>query len=265
MQELLRPISGPDRQEMIVDLINRQQRATIAELCEEFAVSEATMRRDLDTLDEQGLVRRIHGGAIQVRKTPPEKPILHRSSEEVYEKCSIGQAAAQLVNDGETIFLGSGSTVLELARNLRSFEALTVLTNSLPVINELAEVSGITLVVLGGMFRPSELSFIGHLTEQALADIRADKVFIGTRAIDIEEGMTNAFIPETMTDRAILKIGREVIVLADHTKCGRVSTVRLAPLSSFQTLITSQKTPQIFVDAIQKAGLRVIQAKNFQP
>jgi len=260
MQETTRPISGLDRQGLIVDLIHRQQRATIAELCEVFGVSEATIRRDLETLDGQGLVRRIHGGAIQIRKPPPEKPILYRSSEDLDEKRSIGRAAAQLVNDGETIFLGSGSTVLELARNLRVCKSLTVLTNSLPIINELADAPGITMVTLGGIFRSSELSFIGHITEQALADIRADRVFIGIRAIDIEEGMTNEYIPETMTDRAILKIGREVIVLADHTKFGRVSTVRLAPLSSFHTLVTSTKTPQTFVDAIQTAGLRVIQA-----
>ncbi len=255
-----RSLSGLDRQEIMVDFVNRKQRATIAELCEAFGISEATARRDLETLDEQGLIRRVHGGAIPARQTPPEMPILQRSTDELDEKRAIGQVAAGLVQDGETIFLGSGSTVLAMARALRGHKSLTVLTNSLPVVNELADVSEITLVMLGGMFRPSELSFIGHITEQALAEVLADKVFIGTRAIDVEQGMTNAYLPETMTDRAILKIGREIIVLADHTKCGRVSTVRLAPLSSCHTLVTSKKTPHSFIEKLKLAGLRVIQA-----
>lgn len=253
-------LSSEERQNNIVSLLSRQGRLSVADIVGQFGISEATARRDLETLDEQGLIRRVHGGAIPVRQAPPEMPIHQRSSDEIDEKRSIGQAASSLVQDGETIFLGSGSTVLELARNLRERKALTVITNSLPVVNELADFSDITLVMLGGMFRLSELSFIGHITEQALAEVLADKVFIGTRAIDIEEGMTNAYLPETMTDRAILKIGREVIVLADHTKCGRVSTVRLAPLTSFQTLVTGHMAPKSFVETLQKAGMRVILA-----
>jgi DeoR/GlpR family transcriptional regulator of sugar metabolism len=253
-------ISGVERQELIADFVNRKQRASIAELCETFGISEATARRDLETLDEQGLIRRVHGGAIPIRQTPPEMPILQRSSEEADEKREIGRVAADMVQDGETIFLGSGSTVLEMARALRGRKSITVLTNSLPVVNELADAEEITLAVLGGMFRPSELSFIGHITEQALTEVLADKVFIGIRAIDVKEGLTNAYVPETMTDRAILKIGREIIVLADHTKCDRVSTVRLAPISSIHALVTSKKTPHSFIDELRQAGLRVIQA-----
>jgi DeoR family transcriptional regulator, aga operon transcriptional repressor len=259
MQEL-GSISIVERQEMIADFVNRKQRASIAELCEAFGISEATARRDLETLDERGLIRRVHGGAIPTRHTPPEMPILQRSSEELEEKRAIGRVAAELVKDGETIFLGSGSTVLEMARALRGRKSITVLTNSLPVVNELADMPEITLVMLGGVFRPTELSFIGHITEQALSDVLADKVFIGIRAIDEKEGLTNAYLPETMTDRAILKIGSEIIVLADHTKCGRHTTVRLAPLSSVHILVTSKKTSLSFIEKLQHAGLRVIQA-----
>jgi DeoR family transcriptional regulator, aga operon transcriptional repressor len=254
-------ISGVERQELIADFVNRKQRASIAELCETFGISEATARRDLETLDEQGLIRRVHGGAIPIRQTPPEMPILQRSSEEADEKrAKLAGSQPIWFRTEKQIFLGSGSTVLEMARALRGRKSITVLTNSLPVVNELADAEEITLAVLGGMFRPSELSFIGHITEQALTEVLADKVFIGIRAIDVKEGLTNAYVPETMTDRAILKIGREIIVLADHTKCDRVSTVRLAPISSIHALVTSKKTPHSFIDELRQAGLRVIQA-----
>lgn len=258
MQEI-RAVSGTDRQELIVELVNRQQRVSIAEICEMFNISEATVRRDLETLDTQGLLRRVHGGAIMARQAPPELPILERSTDQAREKRNIGHAAGSLVQDGDSIFLGSGSTVSEMLRSLRERKDLTVITNSLPVVNALSNLPDITPVMLGGILRSSELSFIGHITEQALADIHVNKVFIGTRAIDVQEGLTNAYMPETQTDRAILKIGREIIVLADHTKCGRVSTVRLAPLNSIHTLITDQKTPAEFVQSLREAGIRVLQ------
>ena len=145
---------------------------------------------------------------------------MQRTAEQTSEKVRIGQAAADLIADGETVFLSSGTTVLEVARQLRGKRNLTVITNSLLVLNELADVPDITVICLGGMLRHSEMSLIGHITELALSELRADKVIIGIRAIDPENGLTSGYLPETMTDRAILKIGREVIVVADHTKCG---------------------------------------------
>ncbi|MCX8025621.1 MAG: DeoR/GlpR family DNA-binding transcription regulator [Thermanaerothrix sp.] len=251
---------GPDRQGLILDLINRRQRVSIAEICEAFGISEATARRDLEALDQRGLICKVRGGAIPARRAPAEPPILQRSNQHLEEKRRIAQAAVKLIQEGETIFLGSGSTVLELARLLRSYNNLTVITNSLPVINELAASGGITLVGLGGVLRSSELSFIGHITEQALSEVRADKVFIGIHAVDVGEGLTNAYLPETLTDRAILKIGREIIVLADHSKCGRVSTARVAPINTIHTLITDTGAPQEFIEALRQAGVRVIQA-----
>jgi DeoR/GlpR family transcriptional regulator of sugar metabolism len=186
--------------------------------------------------------------------------MLQRQGEQSEEKGRIGQVAADLVQDGETVFLGSGTTVLEVARYLRSRQNLTVITNSLPVVNVLAGLENITLICLGGMLRDSELSFIGHLTEQALAEVHADKVFIGTRAITLERGLTNDYLPETMTDRAILKAGGQVIVVVDHTKFGRVATALLAPIESVHTIVTDSETLPDFVTALEERGIRVILA-----
>lgn len=251
-------VSGTDRQIQIQQLVERQQRISVADICATFDISEATARRDLETLASQGRLQRVHGGAIVLTQVPPEQPILQRQDEQSDEKIRIGQAAAALVQPGETIFLGSGTTVLEAARALRGRSGLTVLTNSLPVVNALAGADGIALICLGGMLRESEYSFIGHITEQALTEVRADKVFMGTRAISLEHGLTHEYLPETMTDRAILNAGTEIVVLADHTKFGRAAMVLLAPLESIHTIVTDKQTPQDFIEAVQTLGLRVI-------
>ncbi len=250
-------ISSEDRQTNIVSLLSRQGRLSVADIVEQFKVSEATARRDLETLAEQGKIQRVHGGALPIQQAPPELPILQREQEQATAKQRIGAAAAALVRNGETVFLGSGTTVLEAARNLRSCRDLTVITNSLPVMNTLSGLPGITLVALGGMLRPSELSFIGHITEQALAEVRADKVIIGVHAISLENGLTNDYLPETMTDRAILKAGREVIVVADHSKINAVATAFLAPLTSIHILVTDQQAPPDFLAALRQRGISV--------
>jgi DeoR/GlpR family transcriptional regulator of sugar metabolism len=241
-------------------MLTRQGRLSVAEIVEQFEISEATARRDLESLATQGKAQRVHGGVIAVEQAPPELPILERENEQTDEKTRIGLAVANLVADKETVFLGSGTTVLEVARNLRNRKNLTVITNSLPVLNALAETEGITVISLGGMLRDSELSFIGHITEQALNEVRADKVIMGTRGVSLEHGLTNDYLQETLTDRAILKIGREVIIVADHTKVNRVSTALLAPLDSMQTFVTDGKADKKFIQALKKQGIKVIVA-----
>lgn len=250
-------VSSEDRQINIVSLLARQGRLSVAEIVEQFQVSEATARRDLETLAEQGRIQRVHGGALPLKQAPPELPILQREQEQSADKQRIGAFAASLVSDGETLFLGSGTTVLEVARNLRARQNLTVITNSLPVMNVLAGQPSITVVALGGVLRASELSFIGHITEQALAEVRADKVIISVHAISIENGLTNDYLPETMTDRAILKSGRQVMVVADHAKVNTVSTAFLAPASSIHTFITDTATPEKFTSALRQLGVSV--------
>ncbi len=250
----------PERQKQILSLLVKQRRLSVAEIVEQFSVSEATARRDLESLASEGKVQRVHGGAIAAEQAPPELPILERENEQADEKTRIGRATAELIADNETVFLGSGTTVLEAAKNLRDRKHLTVITNSLPVLNALAGLKEVTVISLGGMLRDSELSFIGHITEQALAEVRVDKVIVGTRGISLEHGLTNDYLQETLTDRAILKIGREVIIVADHTKVNRVATALLASLDSMQTFVTDSKADKKFIQTLKKQGIEVIVA-----
>lgn len=251
-------LSSIERQRAIHDLVEQDKRISVGAICEAFSISEATARRDLAALAKEGKVQRIRGGAIKIGQSPPELPILERADELMPEKERIGQAVARLIKPGETIFLGSGTTVLATARYLPDCQDLTVLTNSLPIVNELVGCPGITLIVLGGIVRNSELSFIGHITETALSEVRADKVIMGARAISLEHGITNDYLPETLTDRAIIKIGREVILAADHTKFGSVSTAFLAPLEDLTTVVTDKRTDAMFIESIREKGIDVV-------
>ena len=248
----------PERQKQILFLLSRQGRLSVTEIVEQFSISEATARRDLESLASQGKAQRVHGGVIAVEQAPPELPILQREGEQADEKSLIGKAAAELIVDGETIFLGSGTTVLESAKYLRERKNLTVITNSLPVLNALVGIKEITVVSLGGQLRESELSFIGHITEQALAEVRVDKVIMGARGLSLEHGLTNDYLQETLTDRAILKIGREVILIADHSKVNRVATAMLAPLSSMNTFVTDSQSDKKFIQALIKQNIKIV-------
>ncbi len=253
-------LSSYERRTLILRHIEQARRVTIATICERFQVSEATARRDLSILAEQAKIQRVHGGAIAAIQAPPELPVYQRMAEHSAAKQRIGRRAAELIEDGETVFLGSGTTALEVARALPEHLDLTVITNSLLVLNELIDRPSISVIALGGQFRRSELSMIGHITEEALADLRTDKVIIGIHAIGAEDGLTNRDLPEAMTDRRILQAGRQVIVVADHTKLGRVSTVSVAPLSALDTLVTDEAAPPDFVNRVQEQGVRVLLA-----
>ena len=189
--------------------------------------------------------------------SPRELPVLQRDQNQRDAKRRIGRAAAGLVEDGETVFLGSGTTTLEVARNLVDRRGLTVLTNSLLVIRELIPATDVSVIALGGMLRRSEFSFIGHLVEQGLQEMRATKVIMGIRAIHVELGLMNDYLPETLTDRAILRMGGEVIVVADHTKCNRVAPAFLAPVSAIGTLVTDSAAPDGFVAALEGKQVKV--------
>lgn len=253
-------LSSVERLDGILHLIENNKHITVETICQEFKVSPATARRDLEFLNKQGSVQRVHGGAIALRKSPPENPVIQRMNTLTEYKKNIGIATANLINSGDTIFLGSGTTAYEVSRNLKDHEDLTVITNSLLVINELIVCKNITLVALGGMVRRSEYSMIGNLTEAALSGLYADKVIIGIHGIDLQQGLTNHYLPETMTDRKILQMGRKILIVADHTKCGVISTSHVAPISVVNTFVTDKDAPEDFIQGLIALGINVIKA-----
>jgi len=232
----------------------------VAELSHRFDVSEVTIRRDLRELAAQGVLRRAHGGAVAAIPAPPEPPVVQRMIQAENCKECIGRAAAALVSDGDSVFIGSGSTTTFVAQHLVNHTDLTVVTNALTIATELAAAEGVTLVVTGGMMRASELSLVGHITEQALREVRVDKVIMGMRAISLQAGMTNDYLPEVMTDRTIIEMAPELILVADHTKFGKIASAYVAPVERVTTLVTDSETDPETLTHLRRMGIRVIVA-----
>lgn len=250
-----------ERHQLILNAIRSDGRVTVNELSRLLDVSEVTVRRDLQQLAAQGLLRRAHGGAVLALPAPPEPPVLQRMSQQQSYKARIGRAAAALIPDNSSVFIGSGTTTPHVARNLAGRKNLTVVTNALNVAMELATIEGVTVVVTGGMMRESELSLVGHIAELSLREVRVDRVVMGMRAISLEEGMTNDYLPEVMTDRAIIEMGSELIVVADHTKFGKVAAAYIAPVERITTLVTDCETDPAILSQLRALGIRVIVAE----
>ena len=249
-----------ERLRLIVNRVREDGRTTVMDLSQYFDVSDITIRRDLKELAEKGLVRREHGGAVYAVDMPDDPPVIQRMHQLRTVKERIGRAAAALIKDDESVFIGSGSTATYVARNLTTRQNLTVITNAVNIAHELASVEGITIVVLGGLLRASELSMVGHIAEQSLQEVRMDKVIIGVKAMSIKTGITNDYLPEVMTDRKILEMGSELILVADHTKFGQVASAYVAPVNRVTTLVTDKQSPAAMLQELRDLGIQVILA-----
>jgi DeoR/GlpR family transcriptional regulator of sugar metabolism len=183
---------------------------------------------------------------------------LGESVRAIGEKRRIATAAASLIQDGQTIAITSGSTCFELARQLVGRTDLTVITNSLDVANELIDRDGIQLVVLGGVARPRMHSLLGHLTEQACRELRADTLFMGIGAVSVERGLMNDYMPEVETDRALRPIATSVVVLADSAKFDMVGPAFVFGLDEVDTIVTDIGVSASTIDALEQLGVKVI-------
>jgi len=248
------------RRDQVLDYIRQNQHVTVAQIRDMFSVSEATARRILNELSAATKIERVRGGAIAVQSNSKGRDDRAHSIEQEREKQRIGKAASELVQDGDTVLLGSGTTVLQVAYHLLERKNLTVLTNSVPIIELLKNTPDIMLFGLGGILWHREQSFIGHITEHALSQLHADKVITGIRAISVDKGLSNRDPMCTPTERAILAAGDRVIIVADHTKCNAVDMAFVAPVSAIHTLVTDAEAPADFVAALMARGIDVIQA-----
>lgn len=250
-----------ERHRLIRKRVESDGTASVSDLAEQFGVSEMTIRRDLEQLLAQGQIVRVHGGAVAPdrRQMVSEPPMLERVREQSGAKRRIGLSVAGMIKRGETVFIGSGTTTLALAKALRDRQDITVVTNALTIANTLANSPGINLLVIGGFLRRSELSLIGHVAESALEDLRVDKVIMGMRGVHPEYGLTSDHHQELMTDRAIMAISDHIIVLADHTKFGHIAASRTAPATAANLIVTDERASKEIVDQIRILGIEVIQ------
>jgi DeoR family transcriptional regulator of aga operon len=249
------------RKDKILEMIRSASRASIEELTASFSVSEATIRRDLEELAQDGRIQRLRGGAALPDSLKVEASVIQRGSIESSDKALIGKKAAELIQDDETVFLGSGSTVIEVARNLVHRSNVTVITNSLPVINLLVNAADVRVIATGGFLRNSEHSLIGHLVAKSLSELRADRIIIGIQGIHPVHGLTNEYLPETMSDRVILGFAQKVMIVADHTKFGKSKSSFVADINAVHTIVTDRAAPKDVLEALREKGIQIIVAE----
>lgn len=254
----------PERQEEIVRQVRRRGTVSVAELAACLGVTEITIRRDLGELGRSGKLERIHGGARRLLPREPEPPVIQRQAAQAEEKRAIGLAAVELVREGEVIGIESGSTSLELARAIatRPWQGLHVVTNSFTVVSELVRVPGVRLVFVGGSVDAGEMGTFGSMAEDALRRINIDRVFMTCRGIDPEAGLSNSTQAEATfaAERALVRASRQVIVLADHTKLGRVFPLQSVPIDVVHTVVTDSLAATDLVQALRECGVQVIVA-----
>lgn len=247
-----------ERRERILQLVETKHSVTVAELCNSLDVSEMTIRRDLRMLSNQGLILRVHGGAVSRRGRSYEPPYMIRSINNPEQKKAIGAEAAKLVQEGDSIAIDVGTTTLEVARNIVNIPNLTVLTSSLKVANLLADAPSIRLIVSGGIVRPGERSLIGNIAESTFTNFHVDKAFIGIGGIHPEVGLTEFNLEDTLVKQKMIQHAEQVIVVADYSKMFRTCFAFVAPLSTVDVVVTDSDVSPEAIGAFNHQGVEVL-------
>lgn len=247
-----------ERRARLVEHLRADGRVSVAELAGGLGVTPSTIRRDLQRLAREGRLVRTYGGAAL-----PAAGLLPARFDPAREaKRQIARVAATFVQDGTTVAIGSGSTALEFARQLVE-RRLTVITNALDVANVLLDRPGIELIVLGGVVRPRMHSMLGHLAEMATQELRADTLFMGIGAVSVGQGLMNDSVPEILIDRALRRMARSIIVLADASKFEQVAPGFVFGLEEVDVLVTDGAIKPELLAAIRgHSNLRVIVAPS---
>lgn len=245
-----------ERKQKILAILQRSPAVRVDDLGRTLNVSVASVRRDLADLERSGFLKRTHGGAVSNRLAGFELPLADKKDRHQPEKSAIAALAAGLVRTGDTILLDSGSTTREIALELRHRSGLTIVTNALNIGWDLAA-SDVDLIITGGQLRPGILSQVGPIAERVIAGLRVDKLFLGANGIDLEKGITTPNLTEAQTKRAMIDSAAEVILVADHTKFGRITFGHICDLGRVHTIITDEGVPQRIAEAIEQRGVKL--------
>lgn len=249
-----------ERQDTIARVIEEHGRARVADLANQFQVSAVTIRKDLVSLEAAQRVVRTHGGAIAVGRSQPELSFDIRERLQSDEKSRIGRAAADLVQDGQSIVMDASTTALSVARHLKArpgWSQLTVITNGLRLASELAGHPGIAVLMLGGRVRWEALSVVGQLGDGLFRRVNVQTAFLGAAGFTIESGLADATDEEAQIKRSMVAAAREVIAIVDHTKWERTAFATFCPTDQVTVVLTDDGAPEPMVRALIERGVDV--------
>lgn len=248
-----------ERRRHIRELVAERGRITVAELVTMFDISQVTVRSDLNALAEIGAVVRTRGGAL-AQRADEDLPIGVKQTLRRAEKMRIAEAAVQLIGEGQTIVLDSGTTTAEIAKQIRGLklQSINVITNALNIAVLLAGAPHVTLIMLGGVLRPSSYSLGGPQAEAALQGLHADILFLGFDGLDPEIGVMTPHLLEARLNSRMLEIARSVVAVGDSSKIGRRSLSVIAKIEQVDRIITDAGAAPETVEALRARGAQVM-------
>ena len=249
-----------ERRRKILELLERDGRVVVKDLSRRFSTSLITIRKDLESLHEQGRIQRAHGGALPVEAAAQRDPSLHEK-ERLHrrEKHRIAEAAVRLVQPGHVIILDSGTTSATIARAARNIPNLTVITNGVNIASDLAG-TNVEVILTGGTLRKNSFSLVGPLAEDSLRHVSADLLFLAVDGFDVDYGLTTPNLLEAKVNRVMMESAKTTVVVCDSSKFGRRSLSLIAPTSAVHHAITDDKIPPKYLRSLRDAGVKVIVA-----
>ena len=248
--------STNERRADILQILNQNNRVTVNELCEKYGLSEVTIRKDLEILKNRNLLFRIRGGAIRIPSINIDGNDVRIESKRLFhykQKKAIGKMAASLINENETIIIDSGTTTMEVAKNLHNFQNLTIVTNAIDIALEVSKYNRFSVIMLGGHLRDSSLSTVGPLAEFVLKVCYCDKLFLGVDSINIDEGISTPNIEEANINQTMITMAKKTIAVLDSSKFNKRSFAFIAKVKDIDGIVTDDDIPhQILSDLREK-------------
>jgi DeoR/GlpR family transcriptional regulator of sugar metabolism len=256
-------LTSDKRRSCILDEIASTRMVKVCDLSDRFGVSEVMIRRDLERLEKFGLLKRIHGGAVGLPHDvalPFGTPVHSTTHEE--EKERIGRTAAAMICDGDRVILDSGTTVLQVAKHIAGYlltwGKLTIITDSLPLVQSVGGWNGIHLILLGGLYLPQSKVVAGPQAQDSLEGLHVDKLFLGADGVSLSNGVTTSNVLEAEVERKMVDVANEVILVADSSKIGNKGLISIVPMKRIHKMVTDTGAPPEFIYEMQKLGVEMI-------
>lgn len=248
-----------ERYQQILEILKENNSVKVSVLTKKFGVSVETVRRDLEYMENEGILKRVHGGAVLDKIDCVQQSLPAREKENIAKKHEIGEIASCFIREGQSLAMDASTTNHEVAKVLKArFKKLTVLTNYLPIINELQGMTNYTILIPGGILRNEEQSIIGDMAEENIEKFHVDTAFVSISGISLRNGLTDYGFGEVKVKKKLMEISQETMVLADSSKFDVVSLMKVCGLSDVDRIITDSGLNASILDQYRKSGVEVV-------
>lgn len=248
-----------ERYRQILDILEKEKTVKVSMLIKLFNVSIETVRRDLEYLEKEGHLRRVHGGAVLDRVITKNNDFQIRKTENLEEKSEIAKIAVSFISEGQSIAMNGGTTTLEVAKELKKhFKRLTILTDSLSIADELADMEKYTIIICGGVLKGDEYILSGEIAENNISRFNIDTALIGVSGVSLQEGITDYNVSELQIQKKMIEVSQQVIMLADSNKFDVITLLKICNLDKVNVIITDSKLNPKVLNKYRENGVEVV-------